>query len=66
ENSNKKNKIQPIFTVDKALVAHEGVKVYILQSITLNQRQALLFNIDEPFKVSMDKFNCKWWLLVTK
>ncbi|KAF0542843.1 riboflavin-specific deaminase [Gigaspora margarita] len=65
EDSEKENEIQPVSAANEAFAAHEEVKVYISQSTTPDQRRALLFNIDEPFEVSMDEFDQEWWPLVT-
>ncbi|CAG8845248.1 30960_t:CDS:1, partial [Racocetra persica] len=47
----------PISVADEAPTAHKGIKVYTSQSTTSDQRRALLFNVGEPFKVSMNEFD---------
>ncbi|CAG8847827.1 39515_t:CDS:2, partial [Gigaspora margarita] len=41
------------------------LKFYISQSLTSNKRRALLFNVSEPFEVSMHNFDHEWWPLVS-
>ncbi|CAG8475279.1 24468_t:CDS:1, partial [Racocetra persica] len=41
------------------------LKFYMSQSLTTNERHALLFNIGKPFKVSIYDFDNEWWLLVS-
>ncbi|CAG8837350.1 8387_t:CDS:1, partial [Gigaspora margarita] len=41
------------------------LKFYISQSLTTNERRALLFNVGEPFEVSMHDFDHEWWPLVS-
>ncbi|CAG8733312.1 25337_t:CDS:2, partial [Racocetra persica] len=57
--------VQAISVADKAPTAHKRIKVYTSQSTTPDQRRVLLFNVGEPFEVSMNKFNSEWWPLVT-
>ncbi|CAG8771637.1 14520_t:CDS:1, partial [Racocetra persica] len=41
------------------------LKFYTSQSLTTNERHVLLFNIGEPFEVSMRDFDNEWWPLVS-
>ncbi|CAG8840357.1 5146_t:CDS:1, partial [Gigaspora margarita] len=39
--------------------------IYSTTSIIPNQRCTLLFNVQQPFEVLMNKFDTEWWPLVT-
>ncbi|CAG8838717.1 20464_t:CDS:2, partial [Gigaspora margarita] len=41
------------------------LKFYISQSLTTNERRALLFNVSELFEVSIHDFDHEWWPLVS-
>ncbi|CAG8836986.1 20060_t:CDS:2, partial [Gigaspora margarita] len=41
------------------------LKFYTPQSLTTNERHVLLFNVSEPFEVSMHDFDHEWWPLVS-
>ncbi|CAG8849651.1 22714_t:CDS:2, partial [Racocetra persica] len=58
DDSEKENeKVQALSVADEAHTAHKGIKVYTSQSTTPDQRRALLFNVGEPFEVSMNEFD---------
>ncbi|KAF0342985.1 riboflavin-specific deaminase [Gigaspora margarita] len=64
EDSEEENEEISEVPANRAPVAYEGIKIYISQSTISDQRQALLFNIGEPFEVPMDEFDQEWWPLV--
>ncbi|CAG8761374.1 31586_t:CDS:1, partial [Racocetra persica] len=42
-----------------------ALKFYTSQSLTPNERHALLFNVGELFEVSIHDFDHEWWPLVS-
>ncbi|KAF0502484.1 riboflavin-specific deaminase [Gigaspora margarita] len=43
----------------------DTLKFYMSKPLTTNERRVLLFNVGEPFEVSMHDFDHAWWLLVS-
>ena len=47
------------------LFASNIINIFVSEAPTPNQRRNLLFNVEQPLKLSIEEFDKEWWPLVS-